>query len=118
MSSSSEFKLGSLEKHQLVFGEELNKLVRKLADFPGIHGVKAIAPNLQKPHIVKFELQLITNSELSEQIWREIQNLVIDSEWQLRDRTQESWYFDVEISQKSFNKYLTQPQILADSNNL
>jgi len=118
MYSSSELKLEPQEKHQSILGDQLHQLVRKLTEFYGIYKVKAIAPNLNNPRIVKFELQLIPNSELSEQIWQEIQNLVIDCEWQLRDWTQENWYFDAEVLRNPLHNSTTQDQILADSENL
>ena len=59
--------------------------------------LEAIAPRPTDLHWLQFDLALQPDSELSDESWEKIQDLIIDAEWNLRDSTQEKWYFHAEV---------------------
>ena len=80
--------------------EEIRELGQRLVAFSGVNAVRAILPMSSNDHWVEFELQISRNEqndlELPYEIWDVIRDLVIDYEWQLRDETNEKWYFGVD----------------------
>ncbi|MCU0544426.1 MAG: hypothetical protein MUE44_20000 [Oscillatoriaceae cyanobacterium Prado104] len=81
---------------------EVHKLVQELAKVDGVAKVRAIASRPEDIHWIEFELELHSDTELDDEIWEKIQDLVIDCEWDLRDKTNEKWYFDEKIVEKFF----------------
>lgn len=79
---------------------EVQKLVQELAKIEGVTRVRAVAPRAGDLHWIDFQLELQPETELSDESWDKIQNLVIHYEWGLRDQTQENWYFDTERVEK------------------
>jgi hypothetical protein len=72
---------------------EVHELVEKLAKVDGVAGVRALAPRAVDIHWIEFELELHPETELDDETWDKIQDLIIDCEWDLRDKTNERWYF-------------------------
>lgn len=72
---------------------EVHKLVQELAKVDGVAGVRALAPRPEDIHWIEFELELHPETELDDETWDKIQDLIIDCEWDLRDKTNERWYF-------------------------
>jgi len=72
---------------------EVHELVEKLAQVDGVAGVRALAPRAVDIHWIEFELELHPETELDDETWDKIQDLIIDCEWDLRDKTNERWYF-------------------------
>lgn len=91
----SEF-LQKLYSSQAFAVLEVKELVQKLAKVENIARVRAVAPNAPDIDIIDIELELQTETELSAEAWDKIQNLVIESEWKLRDDTGEKWFFNAE----------------------
>ncbi len=79
---------------------EVQELVDKLAKVEGVARVRAVAPRSVDIHWIDFELELHPETELDYETWDEIQDLVIDCEWDLRDKTNETWYFDEKVVEK------------------
>lgn len=79
---------------------EVQDLVQKLATVDGVARVRAIAPRAVDIHWLEFELELYPETELEDEIWDKIQDLVIDCEWDLRDKTNEKWYFYEKVVEK------------------
>lgn len=79
---------------------EVQQLVQELAKVAGVARVKAVAPRAVDIHRIDFELELHTKTELAHETWDKIQDLVIDCEWGLRDKTNEKWYFDEKVVEK------------------
>ncbi|WP_254565569.1 hypothetical protein [Oscillatoria sp. HE19RPO] len=73
------------------------ELVQTLSKIKGVKRVRAIAPRPTDLHWLQFDLALQPDSELSDESWEKIQDLIIDAEWSLRDSTQEKWYFHSEV---------------------
>lgn len=73
------------------------ELVQTLSKIQGVKRVRAIAPRPTDLHWLQFDLALQPDSELSDESWEKIQDLIIDAEWSLRDSTQEKWYFHAEV---------------------
>jgi hypothetical protein len=86
--------------HSLAASKEIEELGNKLATFNCVDGVRAILPMASNDHWVEFELQVSRNQnnhlELPYEIWDEIRDLVIDYEWNLRGKSGEKWYFEVD----------------------
>jgi hypothetical protein len=82
---------------------EVHELVEKLAKVDGVARVRAVAPRAVDIHWIDFELELHPETELDYETWDKIQDLVIDCEWDLRDKTNETWYFDEKIVEKFFS---------------
>lgn len=82
---------------------EVNELVDKLAKVEGVARVRAVAPRVVDIHWIDFELELYPETELDDETWDKIQDLVIDCEWDLRDKTNETWYFDEKVVEKFFS---------------
>ncbi|WP_373530366.1 hypothetical protein [Nostoc sp.] len=74
----------------------VKELVQKLTEVANVNKVRAIALRFPDIHWIDFELELQTETELSHELWEIVQNLVIDSEWKLRDDSGEKWYFHAE----------------------
>jgi hypothetical protein len=75
---------------------EVQELLQKLAKVENIRRARAVAPNAPDLHIIDIELELQPETELSAEAWDKIQDLVIESEWKLRDDTEEKWFFNAE----------------------
>lgn len=76
-----------------VIPPEVKELVQKLAKVANVKRVVAIALRFPDIHWIDFELELQPETELSDEIWYKVQDLVIDYEWKLRDDSGEKWYF-------------------------
>jgi hypothetical protein len=72
---------------------EVHELVEKLAKVDGVAGVRALAPRAVDIHWIEFELELHPETELDDETWDKIQDLIIDCEWDLRDKTHENGTF-------------------------
>lgn len=79
---------------------EVQQLVQELAKVDGVARVRAVAPRAVDIHWIEFELELHPETELDYETWDKIQDLVIDCEWDLRDKTNETWYFDEKVVEK------------------
>lgn len=93
---------------------EVQQLVYELAKVEGIARVKAVAPRPLDIHRIDFELELHPETELDDKTWDKIQDLVIDCEWGLRDKTNEKWYFDEKVVEK-FGRIQDGAKIIASS---
>lgn len=94
----------------------IKELVQKLAKIDNVEKVKALATKLPDIHYIDFELELKPGIELSAEIWDKVQDLVIDSEWKLRDESGEKWYFRPQTAD-NFTSH-QDSQIIANSNQL
>ncbi|NJK66170.1 MAG: hypothetical protein HC789_04350 [Microcoleus sp. CSU_2_2] len=81
---------------------EVQELVQELAKVNGVAKVRAVVPRAEDIHWIEFELELHPETELDDETWDKIQDLVIDCEWGLRDKTNEKWYFDEKVVEKFF----------------
>lgn len=81
---------------------EVQELVQELAKVDGVTKVRAVVPRAEDIHWIEFELELHPETELDDETWDKIQDLVIDCEWGLRDKTNEKWYFDEIVVEKFF----------------
>ncbi|TAG60724.1 MAG: hypothetical protein EAZ28_05990 [Oscillatoriales cyanobacterium] len=81
---------------------EVQELVQELAKVNGVAKVRAVIPRAEDIHWIEFELELHPETELDDETWDKIQDLVIDCEWGLREKTNEKWYFDEKVVQKFF----------------
>jgi hypothetical protein len=79
---------------------EVQQLVKELAKVDGVARVRAVAPRAVDIHWIEFELELHPETELDYETWDKIQDLVIDCEWNLGDKTNERWYFDEKVVEK------------------
>jgi hypothetical protein len=93
---------------------EIQELTHKLAKIAHVKRVVAIAPKFPDIHWVDFELELHPQTELSDEVWYQLQDLVIDYEWRLRDKSAEKWYFNAEPVSK-LSKLQNTDEIIADS---
>ncbi|GBO53395.1 hypothetical protein APA_1302 [Pseudanabaena sp. lw0831] len=76
---------------------DIKELGKKLASFVGVESVRAIVPDASNRCWIEFEILLQpSNAELPYETWDKIQDLVIDYEWNLRDKSGEKWYFGVD----------------------
>jgi hypothetical protein len=76
---------------------DIKELGKKLASFVGVESVRAIVPDASNRCWIEFEILLPpSNVELPYETWDKIQDLVIDYEWNLRDKSGEKWYFGVD----------------------
>ena len=82
---------------------EVQALVDKLGKVEGVARVRAVAPRAVDIHWIDFELELHPETKLDYETWDKIQDLVIDCEWDLRDKTNEIWYFDEKVIEKFFS---------------
>lgn len=95
--------------------KEVQKLVQDLAKFDGVARVRAVAPRAADIHWIDFELELHPETELDYETWDKIQDLVIDCEWDLRDKTNnEKWYFERKTVEK-FSKIQEGAKVVAKS---
>ncbi len=95
---------------------EVRELVHKLAKVANVKRVRAIATRFPNLHHVDFELELHFNTELSDEVWNNVQDLVIDYEWKLRDDSGEKWYFHAQVVDK-LSLLQDTTKIIADSDN-
>ncbi|MBH8566552.1 hypothetical protein I8748_31115 [Nostoc sp. CENA67] len=79
---------------------QIQGLVRKLIQVANIKRVRAIALRFPDLHNIDFELQLQPEIELSHEVWDQVQDIVIECEWKLRDDSGEKWYFHAEVVSK------------------
>ncbi|MDF5733248.1 MAG: hypothetical protein PUP92_36010 [Rhizonema sp. PD38] len=77
--------------------DKIWELVNKLAEFTNVKRVRAVVPRYPDLHHIDFELELLSETELSDEAWSSIQDLVIDYEWNLRDINSEKWYFHAQV---------------------
>ena len=77
--------------------DEVRELVNKLAKVANVKRVRAVAPRFPNLHHIDFELELPSGTELSDEAWSNVQDLVIDYEWKLRDVSSEKWYFHAQV---------------------
>ena len=82
---------------------EVHELVDKLGEVEGVARVRAVASSSVDIHWIDFELELHPETKLDYETWDKIQDLVIDCEWDLRDKTHEKWYFDEKVIEKFFS---------------
>src|SRR4028118_1935843 len=83
---------------------EVHELVEKLAKVDGVAGVRALAPRTVDIHWIEFELELHPETELDDETWDKIQDLIIDCEWDLRIRPTKGGTFPEKWS-KNFPKF-------------
>jgi|GEM_PF-2989211 hypothetical protein len=93
---------------------EVHKLVQELARVDGVAKVRAIASRPEDIHWIDFELELHPETELDYETWDKIEDLVIDCEWNLRDKTHEKWYFQRKEVEK-FAKMQAGAKVVAQS---
>ncbi len=93
---------------------EVQELVQELAEFDSVARVRAVAPRALDIHWIDFELELHPETELDDETWDKIQDLVIDCEWDLRDKTNEKWYFERKTVEK-FSKIQEGAKVVAQS---
>ena len=93
---------------------EVHELVEKLAKVDGVARVRAVAPRAVDIHWIDFELELHPETELDYETWDKIEDLVIDCEWNLRDKTHEKWYFQRKEVEK-FAKMQAGAKVVAQS---
>ncbi len=75
-----------------------SELVQTLSKIKGVKRVRAIAPRPTDLHWLQFDLALQPDSELSDESWEKIQDLIIDAEWSLRDRPRKNGTFTLKWS--------------------
>jgi len=93
---------------------EVRKLIHKLAKVANVKRVRATAPRFPDLHWIDFELELQSETELSDEVWDNVQDLVIDSEWKLRDVSSEKWYFYVQTVNR-LSLLQDKTEVIADS---
>ncbi len=93
---------------------EVHELVDKLAKVEAVARVRAVAPRAVDIHWIEFELELHPETNIDDESWDKIQDLVIDYEWALRDKTNEKWYFDEKVVEK-FVRIEDEAKLLARS---
>jgi hypothetical protein len=105
MSKLESWKVDKYSPSTMVFKSytapvEVQELVQELAKVEGVAKVRAIAPRPEDIHWIEFELEPHPETELDYETWDKIQDLVIDCEWGLRDKTNEKWYFQRKVVEK------------------
>jgi hypothetical protein len=93
---------------------EVQQLVKELAKVDGVARVRAVAPRAVDIHWIEFELELHPETELDDETWDKIQDLIIDCEWDLRDKTNERWYFPRKTVEK-FSKIQQEAKVVSRS---
>lgn len=76
---------------------EIKELTNKLSAFPSVKRVRAIAKNFPDLHELNFDIELEKDTELSYENWEKLEDIVIEYEWKLRDKSGEKWYFHTQI---------------------
>ncbi len=111
---SSDLRLVKSEKSRSYdVVPEIQKLVKELVQLvEAVKRVRAIATSFPDIHWIDFQIELEPNTELSNETWDKIQDLVIDCEWKLIDDSGEEWYFRPQIVDTF---YLLRDQVIADS---
>ena len=74
--------------------------------------MRAVAIHFPDIHWIDFQMELRGNTELSDETWEKIQDLVIDYEWKLIDDSNEEWYFRPQIVDRF---YSLKDQVMVDS---
>lgn len=110
-SSSYLIKLRELSSIDVV--AEVRELVNKLVQVANVKRIRAVAPRFPNLHHIDFELELPLGTELSDEVWNNVQDLVIDYEWKLRDITSEKWYFHAQVVDRL--SLLQDAKVIADS---
>jgi len=112
--SSFNLRLVDFDKSQNYdFVPEIEKLIRELIKIQEVKRVRAIAANFPDIHWIDFQLDFgEANTDLSDEIWNKIQDLVIDYEWKLIDNSAQEWYFRPQIVDRF---YSLKDQVIADS---
>ena len=87
----------------------VEELVEKIEETERVIGIATSFPDI---HWIDFKIKLKDNSELSDETWEKIQDLVIDYEWKLIDDSTEEWYFRPQIVDRF---YLLRDEVIADS---
>ncbi|MEH2235833.1 hypothetical protein [Nostoc sp.] len=99
---------------------EIQELAQKLAEVANVKRVRAVAPRFPDLHNIDFELELQPETELSAElsyeVWEQVQNIVIDYEWKLRDDSGEKWYFHAEVVSK-LSLLRDTSKVIVDSHN-
>ncbi|MHC5934103.1 hypothetical protein [Nostoc sp.] len=92
---------------------EIQNLVKELDQLVEVKRVRAIATSFPDIHWIDFQIELEeANTDLSDETWDKIQDLVIDYEWKLIDDSAEEWYFRPQIVDRF---YLLKDEVIADS---
>ena len=94
--------------------QEVQQLLQEIAKVNGVARVRAVAPRAVDIHWMDFELELHPETELDDETWDKIEDLVIDCEWDLREKTHEKWYFQRKIVEK-FSKIKEGAKVVAQS---
>lgn len=84
-------------KDSVKLKSKINHLIDELKKIEDVSDVRAIIPNYHDLFSIEFEIKLNSEADLPDDSWEKIQKLVLAHEWQLRDETHKSWYFDVEF---------------------
>jgi len=101
-------------KSSALIPPEIQKLVEELAEkIEGVERVIAIATSFPDIHWIDFKIKSKPDTELSDETWEKIQDMVIDCEWKLIDDSAEEWYFRPQIVDTIF---LPKNEVIADSN--
>lgn len=113
-SSLDLIKTDELPNDNLV--PKIQELTQKLAKVANVQRVRAIATRFPDIHWINFELELRPKTELSDEVWDYVQDLVIDYAWKLWDDSGEEWYFRAQVT---FNPSPLRDanQVIADSYN-
>ncbi|AFZ59594.1 hypothetical protein H6G54_13760 [Anabaena cylindrica FACHB-243] len=100
-------------KSSALIPSEIQKLVEELVEkIEGVERVIAIATSFPDIHWIDFKIRSKPDTELSDEIWDKIQDMVIDCEWKLIDDSAEEWYFRPQIVDRF---YLLKDEVIADS---
>ncbi len=92
---------------------EIQKLVDELVEkIEEIERVIAIATYFPDIHWIDFKIKLKEDTELSDETWDTVQDIVINCEWKLIDDSAEGWYFHPQIVDRF---YLLRNKKIADS---
>ncbi|MBW4634692.1 MAG: hypothetical protein KME30_23120 [Iphinoe sp. HA4291-MV1] len=92
----------------------IQELAQKLANLDNVKRVRAVAPRFPNLHDIDFEIELQPETKLSYEAWEQLQNVVIECEWKLRDDSSEKWYFDAEVVSKLSPLQDTTAKVIAD----
>lgn len=93
---------------------EIKRLVKDLVQLTKeVKRVRAVATSFPDIHWIDFQIQLEdTNTDLADETWDRIQDLIIDYEWKLIDDSAEEWYFRPQIVDEF---YPLKDRVIADS---
>jgi len=93
---------------------EIKRLVKELIQLTReVRRVRAVATSFPDIHWIDFQIQLKdTDTDLLDETWERIQDLIIDYEWKLIDESAEEWYFRPQIVD---GFYPLKDRVVADS---